>query len=80
MARCTTTWTPALLRPYDRIRARGRSMGFGFLDTRGWFCFERQCPTVIGRTIAYRDPHHITAAYAVRLSAVFRVAFRREIE
>jgi hypothetical protein len=34
---------------------------------------------VIGRTIAWKDPHHITAAYAGRLTAVFRAALRREI-
>jgi peptidoglycan/LPS O-acetylase OafA/YrhL len=79
MARCTATWGPAVLRPYDRIAAGSRRRGLGFLATRGWFCFERTCPPVIGRTIAYKDPHHITAAYAGRLTAVFRAALRREI-
>jgi hypothetical protein len=79
MAYCTATWAPAMLRPYDRIAARSRRAGLGFLDTRGWFCFERMCPPVIGRTIAYKDPHHITAAYALRLTSLFRAALRREI-
>jgi peptidoglycan/LPS O-acetylase OafA/YrhL len=79
MARCTAVWGPAMLRPYDRIAERSRRSGLGFLATRGWFCFERTCPPVIGRTIAYKDPHHITAAYAGRLTAVFRAALRREI-
>ena len=79
MARCTARWGPAMLRPYDRIAERSRRMGLGFLATRGWFCFELTCPPVIGRTIAYKDPHHITAAYAGRLTAVFRAALRREI-
>jgi hypothetical protein len=79
MRRCTTIWPPAFLGPYDRIAARSRRLGVRFLDTRGWFCFERECPAVIGRTIVYKDPHHITAAYALRLSAVFRAAFRAEI-
>ena len=67
-----------MLRPYDRIAARSKRSGLGFLATREWFCFERACPPVIGRTIAYKDPHHITVAYAARLSAVFRAALRRE--
>jgi peptidoglycan/LPS O-acetylase OafA/YrhL len=79
MARCTATWGPAVLGPYDRIAEGSRRSGLGFLATRGWFCFERMCPPVIGRTIAYKDPHHITAAYAGRLTAVFRAALRREL-
>jgi peptidoglycan/LPS O-acetylase OafA/YrhL len=79
MARCTAMWEPAMLQPYDRIAERSRRMGLGFLATRGWFCFDQTCPPVIGRTIAYKDPHHITAAYAARLTAVFRAALRREI-
>jgi peptidoglycan/LPS O-acetylase OafA/YrhL len=78
MARCTATWAPAMLGPYNRIAVRSRRAGLGFLDTRGWFCFERMCPAVIGRTIAYKDPHHITSAYALRLTAVLRAALRRE--
>ena len=54
-------------------------LGIGFLDTRGWFCFEYQCPTVIGRTIAYKDNHHITVAYSLRLAWTFRAAFRQAI-
>ena len=77
MARCTATWPPAMLEPYDLIAARAEELGVGFLDTRGWFCFEYQCPAVIGRTIAYKDYHHITAAYSLRLAGTFRAAFRR---
>jgi peptidoglycan/LPS O-acetylase OafA/YrhL len=77
MGKCTATWPPAMLGPYDRIAVRSRRAGLGFLDTRGWFCFERMCPPVIGRTIVYKDPHHITSAYALRLTSVLRAALRR---
>jgi peptidoglycan/LPS O-acetylase OafA/YrhL len=79
MASCTATWSPALLEPYDNIAARTEELGLGFLDTRGWFCWESRCPAVIGRTIAYKDPHHITSAYALRLTWTFRAAFLREL-
>jgi peptidoglycan/LPS O-acetylase OafA/YrhL len=79
MAVCTTTWPPALLEPYDHIAARAEVAGLGFLDTRGWFCFEYQCPTVVGRTIAYKDYHHITVAYALDLAGTFRTAVRAMI-
>ncbi len=77
MASCTTTWPPASLRPYNRVATRARHLGFGFLETRGWLCFQRRCPTVIGHTIAYWDSSHITVAYAVHVSGAFRTAFLR---
>jgi hypothetical protein len=79
MASCTATWPLAWLQPYDEIAVQSSQLRVAFVDTRGWFCFERQCPAVIGRTIAYKDYHHITAAYAVRLSATFAAAFRQAI-
>ena len=79
MATCTTTWPPAALRPYDRVAGRAKARGFGFLDTRGWFCFQRLCPTVIGRTIAYKDTSHMSAAYSAHLAGPFRAAFLRAV-
>ncbi len=79
MAKCTTTWPPAALQPYDDIAEQVRNLGIGFLDTRGWFCFEYQCPAVVGRTIVYKDNHHITSTYALRRAATFRAGFRRTI-
>jgi SGNH domain (fused to AT3 domains) len=79
MASCTTTWRAVWLRPYGELAAGATKLGVGFLDTQGWFCFESQCPAVIGHTIAYKDPHHITAAYSVRLAWTFRAAVRLEL-
>ena len=77
MARCTTTWAPERLRPYENIAADARKLGVGFLDTQPWFCFEYQCPAVIGRAIAFKDGHHITAAYALHVAGTFTAAFRQ---
>jgi hypothetical protein len=71
MSRCTTTWSRLQVRPYDNVARRVKRLRIGFLDTRPWFCLGRVCPAVIGHTIAYKDPHHITASYALRLGAVF---------
>ena len=79
MATCTATWPLAWLEPYNQIAEQSKKLRVGFLDTRGWFCFERQCPPVIGRTIVYKDYHHVTVAYAVRLSTTFATAFRQVI-
>jgi hypothetical protein len=79
MGGCTATWPPALLEPYDVIAARVKGLGTGFLHTRGWFCFQRRCPPVIARTIVYRDYHHVTAAYTLRLTGIFRAALLRAV-
>jgi peptidoglycan/LPS O-acetylase OafA/YrhL len=42
-----------------------------FLDTTPWFCFHDVCPMVIGHTIAYFDPSHITTQYAEELAPLF---------
>jgi hypothetical protein len=77
MATCTATWPPATLRSYDRVADTVRHLGIGFIATRGFFCFERRCPVVIGHTVAYWDNSHITAAYAVQVASAFRTAFMR---
>jgi hypothetical protein len=77
MATCTTRWPSATFRPYDSVAARARRLGIGFIATRGFFCFERACPAVIGQTVAYWDNSHITAAYALEISGAFRTAFLR---
>jgi peptidoglycan/LPS O-acetylase OafA/YrhL len=77
MATCTTTWPPSTLEAYDRVAATTRRLGVGFIATRGFFCFRRQCPTVIGTTIAYWDTSHITATYALQIAGAFRTGFLR---
>jgi peptidoglycan/LPS O-acetylase OafA/YrhL len=79
MASCTTAWPPDALQGYDRVAARTRQAGVGFIATRGFFCFDRQCPAVIGSTIAYSDNSHITAVYAGQLTDAFRAGFRRAL-
>jgi peptidoglycan/LPS O-acetylase OafA/YrhL len=57
-----------------------QSHGAAFLDTVGWFCFEKQCPMVVDRTIVYRDDRgHVTQTYALELRALFRHAFKRAL-
>jgi hypothetical protein len=56
-------------------RKRRRAVGAGFLSTRGFLCYERQCPAVIRQTIAYWDNSHITAAYAIQVAGAFRTRF-----
>jgi len=54
-----------------------RRLGIGFIAARGFFCFQRACPAVIGNTIAYWDHSHITATYALQIAGAFRIGFLR---
>jgi peptidoglycan/LPS O-acetylase OafA/YrhL len=79
MAACTTTWSRQSLAAYDEVSRRVKGLDVGFLATRGFVCFERRCPAVIGRTIAWADDNHVSAAYSAQLGGAFRAAFLRAI-
>ena len=40
------------------------------IDTRRFFCFQGNCPVVIGGVLVYRDSHHLTATYARTMAPV----------
>jgi hypothetical protein len=77
MRKCTTRQSDIHFALNDDLAALSKTTGYRFLNSRGWFCFEHQCPMVIGRTIVYRDTGHITPPYASTLLAPFRAAFMR---
>jgi SGNH domain (fused to AT3 domains) len=79
MKSCTTSWPPEALTGYNSVAARARGLRVGFVATRGFFCFDRKCPAVIGHTIAYSDNSHITAIYAAALADAFRAGFQRAV-
>ena len=74
LLRCSTA--PTRPRLYQYVAAQARFNGAGFIDVRGWFCYQDVCPMVIGRTIAYWNPTHISTAYALKLVPPFRAALR----
>ena len=75
MATCTTTWPTESLAAYDEVSRRVGTLGVRFLPTRGFVCFQRECPAVIGRTIAWADNNHLSSAYSARVAGAFRAAF-----
>jgi peptidoglycan/LPS O-acetylase OafA/YrhL len=79
MGRCTTTWSEERFYFNNDLAAFSKDHEFRFIKTRGWFCFELQCPTVIGHTIVYRDTGHLTKAYAQELAEPFRASFKQAI-
>jgi peptidoglycan/LPS O-acetylase OafA/YrhL len=79
MAKCTTTWPLQSLAAYNAVERRVTGVHAGFLRTRGFVCFERSCPAVVGHTIAWVDNNHMSAAYASELAAPFRAALVRAV-
>jgi SGNH domain (fused to AT3 domains) len=77
MRTCTTTWPEEHFYASHDIAVRATRDRVGFIDTKGWFCFENECPTVVGHTVVYRDTGHITKEYALTLASAFRQAFER---
>jgi peptidoglycan/LPS O-acetylase OafA/YrhL len=79
MARCTTTWPRASLKAYNEVDRAAKQLGVGFLRTRGFACYQRQCPAVVGRMIAWRDNNHVSAVYSAELADAFRAGFLRAV-
>ena len=74
---CMTTWSAPSLAAYDVVAREARPAGAGFLPTRGFVCYERRCPAVVGNTIVWMDTNHLTRLYSAQLADPFRAAFRR---
>ena len=74
---CMTTQSSANLALNNALAQLATAKHFGFLKTRGWFCYQNECPMVVGSTVVYRDTNHITVEYMQRLAAPFRTAFRQ---
>jgi peptidoglycan/LPS O-acetylase OafA/YrhL len=79
MAHCTTTWSAVSLAAYNQVSLAAKDLGVGFLRTRGFVCYQRQCPAVVDRTIVWRDTNHISAVYSARLAGAFHAAFLRAV-
>lgn len=77
MAACTTTWPARSLAGYDTVRRRVTQLGAGFVATRGFVCYQRSCPVIVGNTIAWIDDNHLSSAYSAELGGAFRAAFHR---
>ena len=79
MARCTSTWPGASLEAYNQVDRAAKQLGVGFLRTRGFVCYQRQCPAVVGRVIAWSDNNHLSAVYSAELADAFRAGFVRAV-
>ncbi len=80
MRTCTTTLDADQVRTLSQNQLDLAAIpGVSVLDTLGWVCSGHECPMVVGHTIVYLDPGHITEAYATELGPIFRVALRQVV-
>jgi hypothetical protein len=75
MASCTTSWPESSLAAYDAIERGAARLGAGFLATRGFVCYDGDCPAVIAHMVVWGDNSHLTVAYSQALAAPFRASF-----
>jgi hypothetical protein len=76
---CDTSLTASLTYTQSAAeKAAAVSKGAVFIDTTSWFCSTttRQCPSVIGNYVAYRDSGHLSFAYAATLGGLVTEALR----
>ena len=50
------------------FRDAARRAGSPFINAARWFCWEKQCPSVVGRIVTMRDKEHMTPDYARQLA------------
>jgi len=76
---CTWKLTDDQISVYQDAERAATQGGAVFLDTLGWFCYQKQCPAVVGHTVTYRENDHISQSYGKELRGLFRAAFVRAV-
>jgi len=46
----------------------GRQVGATVVDAEKWFCYQQQCPSVVGNYVTMRDSEHMTTEYSRTLA------------
>ena len=72
LSSCGMAWPRNALAGYDTVARATRRLGVGFVPTRGFVCFQRDCPAVVGHTIVWMDNSHLTGYYSAQLAEPFR--------
>ena len=69
MRTCTTEISVAKRMIIDEAISTVQAEGAEYVDALPWFCYEGECPMVIGQTIAWSDKGHISRTYGLQLVA-----------
>lgn len=79
LRKCSFSESPAQVDLNSVLSDATASVGGSYIDTTPWFCFENTCPMVVGHTIVYVNPGHITQTYAAELAPAFKAAFDQAV-
>jgi len=73
--------------PYDRtalVADVTKRVAWGlripYVNPYAWLCFRGECPAVVGSTVTYRDPGHLTTSYAEDLTAPLDQALDSKVD
>jgi peptidoglycan/LPS O-acetylase OafA/YrhL len=69
MRTCTYAIPASKAAIIDYAFSTTQAEGAEYVDVLPWFCYQGQCPTVIGETIAWSDKGHISRTYGLQLVA-----------
>ncbi|MFL6025067.1 MAG: acyltransferase family protein [Marmoricola sp.] len=67
---------PAWNEAYQLLGERTTAAGFGYIDSRRFFCIANRCPLVVKNMLTHRDQGHVTNTYATWLSPMFAPIFK----
>jgi peptidoglycan/LPS O-acetylase OafA/YrhL len=55
---------------YEEGRRAERGLGVPVIDVTDWFCDDRECPSIIGNILVYRDANHMTVTFSAAMASV----------
>jgi hypothetical protein len=55
---------------YEEGRRAERGLGVPVIDVTDWFCDNRECPSIIGNILVYRDADHMTVPFSAAMASV----------
>ncbi|MHB8241268.1 MAG: acyltransferase family protein [Solirubrobacteraceae bacterium] len=73
MKTCSYAEDPGQLTATKTVESATNEFGV-FVDSTPWFCYQKECPMVVGHTIVYFNKNHITQRYAEELVPLFTTA------
>jgi peptidoglycan/LPS O-acetylase OafA/YrhL len=76
MKRCSYTELHGQAEVTTGVESATKAFGV-FLDTTPWFCYQGECPMVVGHTVVYFDRSHMTQRYSEELDPLFSSALTR---
>jgi peptidoglycan/LPS O-acetylase OafA/YrhL len=68
MKTCTFPLAEARAQRLNRGRAIAAANLVDFIDVEPWFCYQQECPIVVGSTVVYYNTDHVSVTYSTELA------------